>query len=121
MSQIAIRLSLAIAFLVMSLPRLGAAETLELTPQPDFFQLPAGLKLAQCSGVAVNSKGDVYLFHRGKQPIMCFDSQGKFLRSWGDDVIGKAHGLRLDQDDNVWVTDIGKHVVIKYSPEGKQL
>lgn len=121
MSQIAIRMSFLLALIAASLNSLGAAESMELVPQPDFFQLPAGLQLAQCSGVAVNSKGDIYLFHRGQQPILCFDSKGKFLRSWGDEVIGKAHGLRVDKDDNVWVTDIGKHVVIKYSPEGKQL
>lgn len=121
MSQSATRLILMLGLLAASLPGLYAAEQIDLQPQPDFLQLPAGLKLAQCSGVALNSKGEVYLFHRGQQPILRFDSQGKFLKSWGDDVIGKAHGLRVDKDDNVWVTDIAKHVVIKYSPEGKQL
>jgi len=61
------------------------------------------------------------LFHRGKQPIICLDSDGKFLRSWGDDTIGNAHGMRIDGDDNVWVTDIGSHQVLKFSPEGELL
>jgi DNA-binding beta-propeller fold protein YncE len=52
---------------------------------------------------------------------LVFGPKGKFLRSWGDDLIGSAHGLRIDRDDNVWVTDIGNHRVIKYDREGKVL
>ncbi|MBT4863705.1 MAG: hypothetical protein HON53_01110, partial [Planctomycetaceae bacterium] len=60
-------------------------------------------------------------FHRGKRPILVFDREGKFIRSWGDDLIGKAHGLRIDADDNVWVTDIGHHMVFKFNSTGKLL
>ncbi|MFP6767492.1 MAG: peptidyl-alpha-hydroxyglycine alpha-amidating lyase family protein [Planctomycetaceae bacterium] len=90
-------------------------------PVPGFLKIPASVTLGAASGVDVDSKGRVYLFHRGKQPILCFDSQGRFLRSWGDDLIGKAHGLRIDRQDNIWVTDIGHHLVLKYSPAGKLL
>ena len=78
-----------------------------LQPQRQFLQLPQGLGLAACSAVSVNSKGDVFLFHRGPRPILCFNSEGKFQRAWGDDLITTAHGLRIDRDDNVWVTDVG--------------
>jgi DNA-binding beta-propeller fold protein YncE len=88
---------------------------------PGFLKLPAGWTLGQCSAVAVNSRGEIYLFHRGPHPIICFDSQGNYLRSWGDDVIDTAHGLRIDQDDNVWTTDIGNHRVYKFAPGGKLL
>lgn len=98
-----------------------AAEPVGLRVDPAFVKLPDSVTLGACSGVAVNSKGQVYLFHRGKQPIICLDSNGKFLRSWGDTTIGTAHGLRIDRDDSVWVTDIGKHQVLKFSPAGKLL
>ena len=39
----------------------------------------------------------------------------------GDDLIGKAHGLRIDRQDNVWITDIGNHRVMKFDPSGKLL
>jgi DNA-binding beta-propeller fold protein YncE len=97
------------------------AEPIDFRVDPAFVKLPESVTLGACSGVAVNSKGDVYLFHRGKQPIICLDAHGKFLRSWGDDAIGTAHGLRIDGDDNVWVTDIGNHQVLKFSPAGKLL
>src|SRR4051794_33190251 len=103
-----------------------AAEPVK-NPIPDYRpvagwpQLPEGLKLGQVSGVATDSADRVYVFHRGKRPILVFDRQGKFLRSWGDDQIKSAHGLRIDREDNVWVTDIGNHQVLKFDREGKLL
>jgi len=47
---------------------------------PDFFQLPAGENFVEVAGVAVNSKGHVYVFHRGKHPLVEFDASGKFIR-----------------------------------------
>ena len=61
---------------------------------PDFFQLPPGEHLIEPAGVAVNSKGHIYVFHRGKHPLMEFDSSGKFLRSSRNICEGlrKRHG-----------------------------
>jgi DNA-binding beta-propeller fold protein YncE len=89
-----------------------------LQPQQQFLQLPEGFVLGACSAVAVNSKGEVYVFHRGPRPILCFDAQGKLLRAWGDDLIQMAHGLRVDDDDNIWATDIGGHRVYKFDSKG---
>jgi len=99
----------------------GAAEPLAFEPVPGFFKLPDTIKLGACSGVAVNSQGDIYLFHRGEHPIIQLDRSGSFVRAWGDDMIHTAHGLRIDGDDNVWVTDIGNHQVLKFSSAGKLL
>ncbi|PYV67987.1 MAG: hypothetical protein DMG96_37705, partial [Acidobacteria bacterium] len=87
----------------------------------DFFQLPPGEHLVEPAGVAVNSKGHIYVFHRGKHPLMEFDSSGKFLRSIADDLFVTAHMVRVDSEDNIWTADIGSHVVLKLSPEGRVL
>src|SRR6266568_935801 len=58
---------------------------------PDFFQLPAGEHFVEVAGVAVNSKGHIYVFHRGKHPLMEFDASGKFVRSIADDLFVTAH------------------------------
>jgi DNA-binding beta-propeller fold protein YncE len=84
-------------------------------------QLPAGLELGQVSAVATDAADRVYVFHRGQRPILVFDRDGAFLRSWGDDQVKTAHGLRVDADGNVWVTDIGHHLVMKFDAEGKRL
>lgn len=98
-----------------------AADLEGYQPALDFLKLPEDWTLGPCSAVAVSGKGEVYIFHRGKHPILCFDGAGKYLRSWGDDLIKTAHGLRVDRDDNVWVTDIGNHRVFKFDPTGKLL
>src|SRR5215469_11925350 len=88
---------------------------------PDFFQLPAGEHFVEVAGVAVNSKGRIYVFHRGKHPLMEFDASGKYLRSIADDLFVTAHTVRVDPEDNIWTTDVGSHVVLKLSPEGRVL
>src|SRR6266478_7537819 len=88
---------------------------------PDFFQLPAGENFVEVAGVAVNSKGHIYVFHRGKHPLMEFDPSGKFIRSLADDPFVTAHLVHVDIEDNIWTADIGSHVVLKLSAEGKVL
>lgn len=90
-------------------------------PVPEFPQLPAGWTLGAVSGVATDSKGNVLVFHRGQHPILVFDKNGKFIRSFGDGMFSSAHGLRLDATDNIWVTDNGAHTVTKFSHDGKVL
>lgn len=98
------------------------AATSDSSWQPvPFLTLPEGWKLGPCSAVAENSKGEIFVFHRGEHPLIVCDASGKVLRSWGDDLIGSAHGLRIDAQDNVWVTDIGNHLVLKFDPRGKVL
>jgi hypothetical protein len=58
---------------------------------PDFFQLPTGEHFVEVAGVAVNSKGHIYVFHRGKHPLMEFDVNGKYLGSISDDLFVTAH------------------------------
>jgi DNA-binding beta-propeller fold protein YncE len=85
---------------------------------PDFFQLPPGEHFVEVAGVAVNAKGHIYVFHRGKHPLMEFDASGKFVRSIADDLFVTAHTVRVDAEDNIWTTDVGSHMVLKLSPDG---
>jgi sugar lactone lactonase YvrE len=87
---------------------------------PDFFQLPRANILSNRL-VWHEFEGHIYVFHRGKHPLMEFDSAGKFVRSIADDLFVTAHTLRVDAEDNIWTTDVGAHVVLKLSPEGRVL
>jgi DNA-binding beta-propeller fold protein YncE len=115
--------------LLLSLPLLAAlaASSRGEAPFPDYRvvpgwpKLPSTIKLGQVSAVATDSADCVYVFHRGKHPILVFDRDGTFLRSWGDDQVKTAHGLRIDPKGNVWVTDIGNHLVMKFDSGGKLL
>src|SRR5262245_11334464 len=90
-------------------------------PVADWPRLPDGLKFGQVTAVATDSADRVYVFHRGKKPIVVFDPSGKYLRSWGDDLVKNAHGLRIDRDDHVWITDLDHHLVMKFDAQGKLL
>ena len=63
----------------------------------------------------------VFCFTRGEHPVIVFDRDGKFLRSWGEGVVRRAHGITIDADDMVWLTDDLHHTVRKFTPEGKLL
>ena len=104
-----------------------AAAAQETKPFPDYQpvlgwpKLPDGLKLGPVSAVATDSDDCVYVFHRGKRPILVFDRDGKFLRSWGDGLFTTPHGLRVDPANNVWTTDMSSHQVLKFDSKGKLL
>ncbi len=85
-------------------------------------RLPEGFALGQVPGVAVNSGNQVYICQREDPAVMAFDGvTGKMLRSWGTGMFLRAHGLSIDQRDNVWVTDDQGHQALKFSPDGKLL
>ena len=53
--------------------------------------------------------------------MMVFDRDGNFLRSWGEGAVPRAHGLHIDADDTLYLTDDGDHTVRKCTPDGKVL
>ena len=85
---------------------------------PDDFKLPPGMNFGGTSGVAFNSKGNIFVLHRGPMPLMEFDPDGNFIRGFGDGLFDRPHGLRIDAHDNIWATDVAAHVVYKFNPAG---
>jgi len=89
------------------------------------YNLPRGMGGAP--SVGLDSRGNLWVFQRrapGEAQLMKFDANKKLILSVGDDVIGhrsKAHGLAVDAEDNVWITDAGLSTVQKISPDGKLL
>lgn len=99
-------------------------------------QLPEGRILGQATGVDVDSDGKVFVFHRAgrnwsedpalplilEPTIEVFDGEsGRHLRSWGANFFLMPHGLAVDYQDNVWVTDVLLHQVFKFSSQGELL
>jgi DNA-binding beta-propeller fold protein YncE len=84
-------------------------------------RLPADVTLGPVSAVATDVADRVYVAHRGPKPVLVFDRDGAFLRGWGHASIKTPHGLRIDPAGNVWLTDIGNHLVLKFDPDGKLL
>jgi DNA-binding beta-propeller fold protein YncE len=73
------------------------------------------------AAVAVDHKDRVYVFNRGEHPMIVFDRDGNFLRSWGEGVFHRAHGLHIGPDESLYCTDDGDHSVRKCTLEGKVL
>ena len=98
---------------------------------PDFFKLPADIYLGEAAGVAVNSKGHIFIFSRGNTDgpayaaraaqLLEFAPDGKFLREIGHNLYAWsfAHTVKVDKQDNIWVTDKGSDMVIKFNSEGR--
>ena len=82
---------------------------------------PMGWSFKDVGAVAVDSKDQVYVFNRGEHPMMVFDRDGNFLRSWGEGQYPRAHCLHIDADDTLYLTDDGGHVVRKCTTMGKIL
>ena len=97
------------------------APDLGYRPVPDVFRLPAGMNFGPCSAVAVNSKGNLFVFNRSEHALMEFTGMGKYLRTLGAGVFSQPHGLRVDAEDNLWATDVGSHIVVKMDPKGRIL
>src|SRR5215469_841874 len=99
---------------------------------PDFIRLPHDMYLGEASAVAVNSKGDIFVFSRGGSSmgpafaetaaqILEFAPDGKYLREIGKNLYAWsfAHGLRIDPHDNIWAIDKGSNMVVKFRPDGR--
>src|SRR5579862_986609 len=105
----------------------GAKGPYEAVPElgyraiPDFFRAPEGSGVGEASGVALDSKGHIFLFQRTRPMLSEYDETGNFVRSLGEGLFTHPHGLRIDPDDNIWTTDDGSHLVLKLSTTGRVL
>ncbi len=100
-------------------PKINCAAALEVDAA--WPRRPADIAWGAMPGVAVDAADRVYLFSRSDDPVQVYEPDGTFVRTWGRGLFKTPHGLRVDRDGHVWVTDCGRHVVEKYTPEGELL
>lgn len=103
----------------------------EYITDPDWPAITTREKMGQPVGVDRMSDGTLMVFHRGLEapdpqleeaPVFRLDpATGEIIDAWGEGVFVKPHGLYIDAQDNVWLTDIGSHQVFKFSSAGKLL
>jgi len=87
----------------------------------DWARLPDGWSFHDVAAVGIDRNDNVYAFNRGAHPMIVFDRDGKFLRSWGEDIFKHAHGVHMGIDDSIYLTDDFDHTVRKCTLEGKVL
>ena len=127
------RLWLACLFLGLAMsPALAqGVPQLPFESVPDPLKLPDDVYFGEIGGVAVNSKGHVFVFSRGNSSgpsymataaqLLEFDANGKLIREIGKNLYAwsYAHAVRIDKDDNIWVVDKGSDMIIKFNPQGR--
>jgi DNA-binding beta-propeller fold protein YncE len=118
-------------FCGISSSRAQGVPEMQFRAEANFLKLPADLYLGEVAGVAVNSKGHVFVFSRGNTTgpaygaaaaqLLEFDRDGKFVREIGHNLYAwsYAHSVKVDKQDNIWVADKGSDMVIKFNPEGR--
>jgi hypothetical protein len=121
-----------------ALAQAGAAPNSQPNPYrtiENWAKMPEGRTWGSTGGVAVDASGNIWVAERCGQnsckgrpeaPVLEFDPSGKLLTSFGAGMFIFPHGITVDHDGNVWVTDVrgadGKgQQVFKFSPEGKVL
>ena len=109
----------------------------------NFFKMPDGRKVGSTAGITIDRDGSsIWVFERcggnyctesNVGPVLKFDQSGNVVKSFGAGMFVRPHGIHIDREGNVWVSDgegpdgkdpkrNGKgHQVFKFSPEGKLL
>jgi hypothetical protein len=121
-------------FVLLCWPAFAQQQTppvIRFDSMPDPLKLPDNLYLGEVSGIAVNSKDHVFVLTRGNTTgpayaaaaaqLLEFGPDGKYLREIGHNLYAWsfAHMVKVDRHDNIWVTDKGSDMVIKFTPEGR--
>ena len=102
----------------------------------NWAKIPDDYILGNPTGVALTSNQNLVVFHRGSRSwqvpmpkekiiedtfIKIDKVTGKIIKSWGSNLFIMPHGLEIDKEDNIWITDVGLHQVIKYDSNGNEL
>ena len=98
----------------------------------NFPNLPDGMNFGEVPGVAVNSKGHMFVFTRSNSAtgsayapaaaqLLEFDANGNFVREIGKGLYAWsfAHSVRIDKNDNIWAIDKGSDMIVKFNPAGR--
>src|SRR5438105_6452171 len=98
---------------------------------PNPLRLPHNMYFGEATGVAVNSKGHIFVLSRGNTSGPAYAAAAAQLLEFGPDgrygrEIGKnlyawsfGHTVRIDREDNIWAVDKGSDMIIKFSPEAR--
>ena len=85
-------------------PRMGAG-AFHYEALHDFLQPPPALKFGNTHGIVVTADGRIVLCHtvhktsESPDALAIFDADGQFIKSWGADLRGGAHGLVIRRED----------------------
>jgi sugar lactone lactonase YvrE len=96
----------------------------------DWGQLPADTKYGNTHGVCEDSQGRIYVHHtvnatsESSDSMVVFDPNGKFIKSWGKEFKGGAHGLHIQKEGSteyLYLCDTKRAIVVKTTLNGEEV
>jgi hypothetical protein len=87
-----------------------------------FMKHTPSFYLGEGIGIDTDSKGNIFVNTCAQQTrTVQYDKNGTYVREIGKDSYGHifCHGVRVDDQDNIWVIDEGSNMIIKYNPQGR--
>jgi peptidylamidoglycolate lyase len=99
-------------------------------------KIPEDLVIGNPTGLGIDTQNNIVVFHRASREwqepmaedkiqentILSINNKtGEILKSWGADLFIMPHGLEVDKENNIWVTDVALHQVFKFSADGTLL
>jgi len=97
------------------------APAMDYAAVPTAVTLPDGVTMGATAAAAFDAQGHLWVLTRGEVAFFEFDDKGTYLRSFGNKLFTRAHGLRIDRDGNLWAGDVGAHTFRKFSRDGQVL
>ena len=97
------------------------APAMDYAAVPSAVTLPDGVTMGAAAAVAFDARGHLWVLTRGAVAFFEFDEKGAYIRSFGEKLFTRAHGLRIDREGNLWAGDVGAHTVRKFSRDGQVL
>ncbi len=83
---------------------------------------PAGTVWSNVAGVGLLKNGHLIVAERMPMyQLLEYDQQNRLIRSFGANIVGRVHGMRIDADDNIWLTDQTCSTVLKLNSRGEVL
>jgi hypothetical protein len=80
--------------------------------------IPSGWDYRDVAGIATDAKDRVYLYTRSEHMVCVHDKDGRFLASWGQGFVERAHGIAI-VDGFAYLTDLTAHTVYKCTLDGE--
>jgi hypothetical protein len=96
----------------------------------DWGELPADIKYGNTHGVVEDSRGRIYVHHtvnsasESSDSMVVFDDKGKFVKSWGKEFKGGAHGLHIRKEGStefLYMCDTKRALVVKTTLDGEEV
>jgi len=96
----------------------------------DWGELPAGIQYGNTHGVCEDSHGHIYIHHtvfstsEKSDSMVVFDHKGKFVKSWGKEFKGGAHGLFIHKEGKqefLYLCDTKRGLMVKTTLNGEEV